>query len=133
MAYVFRADIKVKEQSIENLIKGRKIFEPPRYMTVAQCCQQLMEVEESKQGGFCTPDSLAVGLARVGCDDQLICSGTLAELATVDFGGPLHSLVMVGTTDEIEVDMLKLNQVGADTPRLKQAAEGKREEAVACT
>jgi hypothetical protein len=29
-------DIKVKEQSIENLMKGRKIFEPPRYMTVNQ-------------------------------------------------------------------------------------------------
>ena len=25
-------DIKVKEQTVENLMKGNKIFEPPRYM-----------------------------------------------------------------------------------------------------
>ena len=34
------ADIKVKEQSIENLMKGNKIYEPPRYMTVNQVGQR---------------------------------------------------------------------------------------------
>merc|ERR1711990_578603 len=29
-------DIKVAERSIENMMKNRKIFEPPRFMTVAQ-------------------------------------------------------------------------------------------------
>lgn len=101
-------------------------------MTISQCCQQLMEVEETKQGGFCRPGSMAVGLARVGCDDQLIVYGTLAELATVDFGGPLHSLVMVGATDEIELEMLRLNQFGDETPRLRPA-EDDVAAAVACT
>ncbi len=27
-------DIKVKEQSLENMARGRKIYEPPRYMSV---------------------------------------------------------------------------------------------------
>ena len=39
-------DIKVKEQSLENMARGRKIYEPPRYMTVAQCAQQMLEIEE---------------------------------------------------------------------------------------
>ena len=42
------ADIKVKEQTIENLMKGNKKFEPPRFMTVCQAAQQLMEIVESK-------------------------------------------------------------------------------------
>lgn len=42
-------DIKVKEQSIENMVRGRKIYEPPRYMTVNQCIEQLLEVEERRQ------------------------------------------------------------------------------------
>ncbi|KAJ5937704.1 Diphthine methyl ester synthase [Penicillium verhagenii] len=42
-------DIKVKEQSMENLARGRRIYEPPRYMTVAQCAQQMLEVEEDRK------------------------------------------------------------------------------------
>ena len=55
-----------------------------------------------------TENSLAVGLARVGCDDQTIVSGTLKELSDTNLGSPLHSLIIVGDVDHIEVDMLKL-------------------------
>ncbi|EPS43457.1 hypothetical protein H072_2557 [Dactylellina haptotyla CBS 200.50] len=44
-------DIKVKEQSEENLIKGRKIYDPPRYMTVAQCASQMLLVENTRHEG----------------------------------------------------------------------------------
>jgi diphthine synthase len=47
-------DIKVKEQSLENMARGRKIYEPPRYMTVAQCAQQMLEIEEDVKKEVCT-------------------------------------------------------------------------------
>ncbi|GFR12120.1 diphthine methyl ester synthase [Trichonephila clavata] len=53
-------DIKVKEQSIENLIKGKKIYEPPRFMTVSCAAQQLLEIIEKKKA--CGDENL-VGLA----------------------------------------------------------------------
>ena len=99
-------DIKVKEQSVENMMRGRKVFEPPRFMTINQCIAQLLEVEEKLGGGACTPDSRAVGVARVGHDSQQVVSGTLSDLLTVDFGGPLHSLCLCGETDEVEDEML---------------------------
>lgn len=72
-------DIKVKEQSQENMIKNKKIFEPPRFMTINQCISQLLEVEASKGEGVCTPDSYGVGVARVGDDTQQVslvyCNG----------------------------------------------------------
>jgi diphthine synthase len=34
-------DIKVKEQSDENLARGRKIYEPPRFMSTQVACDQL--------------------------------------------------------------------------------------------
>jgi diphthine synthase len=37
-------DIKVKEKSVENLIRGREIYEPPRFMTVSQACDQLIQI-----------------------------------------------------------------------------------------
>jgi diphthine methyl ester synthase len=101
-------DIKVKEQSLENLARGRKIFEPPRYMSIGTACEQLLETEEEQGSDVCTKDTLAVGLARVGADDEKIVAGTLEELKDVDFGGPLHSLILVGKhIHELEVEYLR--------------------------
>ena len=41
-------DIKVAERSIENMMKNRKIFEPPRFMTVAQAADQLLKIIQKK-------------------------------------------------------------------------------------
>jgi diphthine methyl ester synthase len=98
----------VKEQSVENLARGRKIFEPPRYMSIATACEQLLEIEAEEGLRVCTSDTLAVGMARVGADDEKIVAGSLAELKEVDFGGPLHSLILVGKNiHELEVEYLR--------------------------
>jgi diphthine synthase len=126
-------DIKVKEQSEENMARsalcfatcvrqaqfyyrGRKIYEPPRYMSIPTAVQQLNETEEKRGQGILDPQrTLAIALSRVGgvpssstsdgadvsSEDrgQTIIAGTLAELLTHPpsaFGPPLHSLVLVG-------------------------------------
>ena len=101
-------DIKVKEQSLENLARGRKIFEPPRFMTVAQCASQMLETEETRGEGVCGPQSLAVGVARVGAKDQKMAAGTLEQLSNIELGSPLHSLVLLGRrTHDLERDFVK--------------------------
>ena len=101
-------DIKVKEQSIDNLARGRRIFEPPRYMTAAQCAQQMLETETERTEGVYGPDSLAVAVARVGAPDQKIAAGTLQQLAHFDMGKPLQSLVLVGSRlHELEGQFLR--------------------------
>ena len=47
-----------------------------------------------------------MGLARVGSDSQRIVAGTMAQLQSVDFGAPLHSLVIAGATHPIEDEIL---------------------------
>lgn len=109
-------DIKVKEQSLENMARGRKVFEPPRYMTVAQCASQMLEIEETRQEGIYGPDSLAVGAARVGAEDQKLVVGTLKELSDVEMGKPLHSLVLLGgKTHDLERDFVREFAVDAAT------------------
>lgn len=101
-------DIKVKEQSYENMARGRRVYEPPRYMTVAQCASQMLEIEEARSEGVYTADSLAVGVARVGADDQRMASGTLKELSEVDLGPPLHSLILLGSrAHDLERDFIR--------------------------
>ena len=101
-------DIKVKEQSLENLARGRKIYEPPRFMTVAQCARQMLETEAERGEGVCGPQSLAVGVARVGAKDQKMAAGTLEQLSGIDLGAPLHSLVLLGKrAHDLERDFIR--------------------------
>ena len=101
-------DIKVKEQSPENLARGKKIFDPPRYMTVAQCASQMLETEEERQEGVYGPDSLAIGAARIGAEDQKLVTGTLKQLCEVDVGKPLHSVVLLGRrTHDLEREFIR--------------------------
>lgn len=110
-------DIKVREQSEENMARGRLIYEPPRFMNPKTAFQQMLltesqrhptaseagEAETSEAGpsrSLCKPEeTLVMSLSRVGTPTQRIISGTLAELAELseeEFGGPLHSVVIVG-------------------------------------
>lgn len=103
-------DIKVKEQSLENMARGRLVYEPPRYMTVGQCAQQMLEIEEEKKEGVYTRDSLAIGAARVGGKTEKFVAGTLEELCSTDeeLGPPLHSLVLLGRrTHELEHEYVR--------------------------
>ncbi|QIW96530.1 hypothetical protein AMS68_002048 [Peltaster fructicola] len=90
-------DIKVKEPNLKAMARGRIVYEPPRFMTVAQCASQMLETEEERKKGVCVGDRLAVGVARLGSDGEKIVAGTLQELSEVDLGPPLHSLVLCGT------------------------------------
>jgi diphthine methyl ester synthase len=94
-------------------------------MTVNTAVAQLMEVEEARGGkGICGPSTLGIGVARVGQETQRIVSGTLAELRGVDFGSPLHSLVLVGHMHELEQALFDHFRVSDSTPRLPPPAEG---------
>ena len=103
-------DIKVKEPNIEILTtRGKTVYDPPYFMTVREALEQLLYVEEEvrhegvvqRNGGVC------IGLARVGRDDQLIRAGTPHELMQVDFGAPLHALVVAGKVHPMESEILK--------------------------
>jgi diphthine synthase len=110
-------DIKVKEPNLAALAAtGRVAFEPPRFMRVAEAAQQMLEVEARRGEGVCGAARLAVGVARVGSVEQVVRVGTLEELARVDLGGPLQSLVLVGTgAHEMEREFLREFAVSGET------------------
>uniref|UniRef100_A0A224YVN1 diphthine methyl ester synthase n=1 Tax=Rhipicephalus zambeziensis TaxID=60191 RepID=A0A224YVN1_9ACAR len=108
-------DIKMKEKSIENLIKGRDVYEPPRFMTVAEAASQLIEILQVKKSEGVPAselaydeDSACVGLARVGMETQQITCCSLKDMSSCDLGSPLHSLVIPGKLHPMEIDMLRL-------------------------
>lgn len=100
-------DIKVKEQSIENMARGRLIYEPPRYMDIATAAQQLLEIEEQRQEKAYTQDTPCVAVSRLGAPSQTFKAGSLKQMAEYDAGEPLHSLIVLGRqVHDLEVDYL---------------------------
>jgi diphthine methyl ester synthase len=108
-------DIKVKEQSIENMARGRLVYEPARYMTVNECVEELLEIEERRGENVYNKDTIVVGLARIGAEDQKVVSGTMKEMLDVDFGAPLHSFIITGKMHFIEAETLKRFAIDAES------------------
>ncbi|CCG81716.1 Diphthine synthase [Taphrina deformans PYCC 5710] len=112
-------DIKVKEQSIENMARGRLIYEPPRYMTVSTAAQQMLEIAALKRDESEEPcydeSTWAIGVGRIGATDQRIVAATLGELVDIDVGPPLHSLVLLGSrVHPLELEYMKHYAVNKD-------------------
>jgi len=101
-------DIKVKEQSDENLARGRKIFEPPRFMSCQVACDQLVQILEGRSDSVLSNDSPVVCMARVGADNQKVVTTTLRQGVDIDMGDPLHSLVIPGDCHYMEQEALDM-------------------------
>lgn len=108
-------DIKVKEPTWESLCRGKKLYEPPRFMTINTAIEQLLEIEQNHGESAYNEDTNCVGLARLGSEDQKIVAGTMRQLLAVDFGAPLHCLVIVGTTHPIEEEMLNMYKLKGES------------------
>ncbi|XP_065221650.1 diphthine methyl ester synthase [Planococcus citri] len=87
-------DIQVKEPTPDSLTKKIKQYLPPRFMSVKEASHQLMQILQMKPDSKITPETLCVGLARVGASDQKIVACSLEEMQSVELGLPLHSLVI---------------------------------------
>lgn len=99
--YFHSIDIRVKEPTLESLMKKKREYQPPRFMSVSEAAQQLLEILKRRRlDGVAesdlayTENSLFVGVARVGHDTQAIKACTLQNMAESDLGPPLHSLIL---------------------------------------
>lgn len=100
-------DIKVKEQTIENIMRGNGVYEPPRYMSIATAAQQLLETEAARGEHAYTPDTPCVAVSRLGSPHQAFKAATLQQLAAYDSGEPLHSLIVMGRqVHDLELEYL---------------------------
>ncbi|GFP85857.1 probable diphthine synthase [Phtheirospermum japonicum] len=111
-------DIRVKEPSLESLCRGKKVYEPPRFMKINTAIEQLLEVAQNRSEPVYNEDTTCVGMARIGCEDQVIVSGSMKQLLTADFGPPLHCLVIVGDTHPVEEEMLEFYKIDTSSKNI---------------
>uniref|UniRef100_A0A182NCV3 diphthine methyl ester synthase n=1 Tax=Anopheles dirus TaxID=7168 RepID=A0A182NCV3_9DIPT len=109
-------DIKVKEPTLESLMKKKREYMPPRFMSVSEAAGQLLEIVSKKSADDgneeeqhkLSENSLLVGLARVGHESQQIVACSLRDMKNVDLGPPLHSLIIPnGRLHPLETEFLQ--------------------------
>ncbi|KAJ8898256.1 hypothetical protein PR048_003616 [Dryococelus australis] len=104
-------DIQVKEPTPESLTKKIKEYQPPRFMTVGEAADQLLQIINRRGAGEMhqayTKDTLCLGVARVGSATQKIVACPLQVMRNIDLGSPLHSLVIPGMMQILEFAYIK--------------------------
>ncbi len=76
-------------------------------MAINGALGQLLAIESKRGEGALTPDTLVVGVARIGSPDQLVRGGRARRMLEEDFGPPPHCLVIPGELHFVERDCLR--------------------------
>jgi diphthine synthase len=77
-----------------------------RFLSVNEAVKQLLAIEEKKKKGIFTPETLIVGVARVGSAVPALKADFARKLVGHDFGGPPQSLIVPGDLHFMEVEAL---------------------------
>jgi diphthine synthase len=80
--------------------------EEKRYMTIREGLEVLLKIEEKQSKQVVTADTLAVGVARVGCPSMVIRSEFIGNLLNFDFGRPPQCLIFPGKLHFVEAEAL---------------------------
>ncbi|MFX0015201.1 MAG: diphthine synthase [Promethearchaeota archaeon] len=81
------------------------------FLTISEAILYLLELEEKKQEGIFTKDSLVVGLAKIGSDDQFISAGKTEKIRAImwkDIGPPQSLIICSDILHFTEKEALKM-------------------------
>ena len=78
-----------------------------RYMTVNEGLHLLLDMDRRVGKGQISEHTLVCAVARAGSPDCMIRAGAVKELTAVDFGPPLHSIVIPGRLHFVEEEALE--------------------------
>ena len=82
--------------------------EEEKFMPVNDAIRYLLKIELKRNEKIFSEKTLCVGCARVGSENQLIKAGTAKELLKLDFGKPMHCLIVPGKLHFMEEEALKM-------------------------
>ncbi len=82
--------------------------EEEKFISVNDAIRYLLKVEMKRNEKVFTEKTNCLGVARLGYPSQIIKYGTAKELLKVDFGKPVHSLIVPSKLHYMEEEMLKV-------------------------
>jgi len=85
--------------------------EEERFVTVSDAIRYLLKVELKRNEKLFSEKTLCVGCARIGSESQIIKFGTAKELLKLNFGKPVHCLIVPGKLHFMEEEALSLYKI----------------------
>lgn len=81
--------------------------EENKFMSVNDAIDYLLKIELKLNKKVFTRDTLCIGCARIGAKDQLIKAGKAKDLQEIDFGKPVHCLIVPAKLHFMEEEFLQ--------------------------
>lgn len=75
-------------------------------LTIPEALRRLLEAEDSLRQGIVREDTLAIGLARIGLQEELVRVAIVRELIIESYPPPPHALIFPGELHFMEVEAL---------------------------
>lgn len=76
------------------------------FLTIREGLESLLAIEQRRIENVVTPETVAVGIARVGSDNPSLKADFTKNLVNYDWGSPPHSLILTGQLHFMEVEAL---------------------------
>ena len=77
-----------------------------RYMTANEAFKLLLEIEGIKREGLINKETVVCVVARAGSEEQVVRADLIENLEKIDFGMPLHTIVIPGKLHFMEIEAL---------------------------
>jgi diphthine synthase len=79
-----------------------------RYMSASEGIDVLLKMEEIRNESIIKKDEIACVVCQAGSDNPKVYADTILHLKSIDFGPPLHSLVIPGNLHFLEKEALEV-------------------------
>jgi len=77
-----------------------------QFLSINEALKLLENIEQQRKQKIITPNTIAVGLARVGSCTQIIKADRIKKLIEFNFGSPPQSLIFPGKLHFMEAEAL---------------------------
>ena len=82
--------------------------EEEKFLSVNDAIRYLLKAELKRNERVFSEKTLCVGCARIGSESQVIKAGAAKDLLKLNFGKPVHCLIVTGKLHFMEEDALIL-------------------------
>lgn len=77
-----------------------------QFLSINKALTLLLDIEQKRKQQITKPDTIAVGIARIGSSSQILKADYMIKLLNFDFGDPPQSLIFPGKLHFMEVEAL---------------------------